>query len=56
MTSKTKLINTLNEGQRYWATWFAERGTGNVNLSIRGYETGGVDSFFPKSFALNKDL
>ena len=46
LTSKTALIETLSEGQKFWATWM------NGDIGIPDYSIGGIDSFFPKSFVI----
>ena len=46
LTSKTALIETLTESQRYWATWMKDE------ITIRDYSIAGIDSFFPKSFVI----
>ena len=53
MTCKTQLIDTLNEGQKFWASWLADA-SGEAKISIKDYEVNGIDSFFPKSFAISK--
>ena len=43
----------MTDGQRYWATWLAEKASGLCNINIKDYSVGGIDSFFPKSFVIS---
>ena len=47
LTSKTALIETLSESQKFWASWM------NEEINIKDYSVAGVDSFFPKSFIIS---
>jgi len=53
ITCKTSLIQTLAEGQEFWASWLADKDTGMVDVGIQDFGIGGIDAFFPKSFVIS---
>ena len=53
LTCKTLLIKTLNDCQKLWATWLVDQQSGESKISLRDFEQGGIDSFFPKQFVIS---
>lgn len=53
LTCKTLLIETLTECQEFWASWLFDKETGQSSISIRDFDQGGIDAFFPKQFVIS---
>ena len=47
LTCKTDLVETLSDAQSYWTSWLTNE-DGVAKIAIPGFETAGIDAFFPK--------
>ena len=53
MTCKNYLLRTLRMSCEYAGVWMCNEDSGESRVSLPGYDVGGMDSFFPKSFIIN---
>lgn len=56
MTCKNYLLRTLRMSCEYAGVWMCDEETGESNVSLPGFEVGGMDAFFPKTFIINSSV